>query len=204
MNSSYVLLLSGGLDSSSLLFWALKQKYNLFPLFVNYGQPSFPGEYLAIQNLLGSVYVPEVKLLDVEKVFPLAGKITKSEILMSKRSQYFPSRNLLLLSLAAIYAYQTESTHILIGLIGDVSSTLPDCSRDFIDKAESLLRIEYPKICIDTPFIYRSKISIVREAIQNGLKPEITFCCNLLPNHHCWKCPSCVDRFNIFKELGMI
>jgi len=204
MDPSYVILLSGGLDSGSLLFWAIKQNYNLLPLYVNYGQVPFPGEYMAVQNLLKSANLPIIMPLDVNQISTIGTGTLSNGLKDPIGNQYFPSRNLFLLTLAAMYAYTNKVSRILIGLIGDASGILPDCSKEFIDKAEVLLQVEYPHIKIETPFLNRSKISIVQEAIEYGLVPEATFCCNRLPNHHCWRCPSCIDRLRVLEALKRI
>lgn len=202
MSKKTVLLLSGGLDSSALLFWAMKNNFEVLPLIVNYGQKTFQGEWRATQSILESAHMPSILPLSVEGIYE-TGLRSKTEDRSLNSNQYFPSRNTLLICLAAMYAYSLEINLIMIGLIKDVSHILPDCSEEFIKKCNSLLRIEYPKLTISAPFINRYKTSIVKESIDNGLNPRLTFCCNRLSENHCWACPSCLDRQRVFSELNI-
>lgn len=201
MKTKSVLLLSGGLDSGALLFWAKNQGIEVFPLFVNYGQVSFSGEWLSIQSLLLKAELSPILPLNVSEVFKLGFRNLEVKNNHIPIDQYFPSRNLFLLTLAAIYAYRIDVHSILIGLIGDTTNLLPDCSIEFMEKAQSVLRIEYSDITVDAPFITRSKIDIVREAMQYGFEPEVTYCCNRQSDHHCWQCPSCIDRYKVLEAV---
>jgi 7-cyano-7-deazaguanine synthase len=202
MSSKCILLLSGGLDSGSLLFWAKHQKLEILPLFVNYGQISYPGEWQSVQYLLKSLGESPISPLSIPEIATLGagtlvGKANKTPV-----DQYFPSRNILLLTLAAMYAYQKSASIIMIGLIADTTSILPDCSPEFVNRAEELFQVEYPNLKISAPFIGRSKLEIVQEAMSYGLEPETTFCCNTLSDHHCWYCPSCIDRIHVMEAIG--
>src|ERR1700690_2291490 len=102
MSSKCILLLSGGLDSGSLLFWAKYHKLEILPLYVNYGQISFPGEWQSVKYLLKSVGEAPISPLSVPDIATfgagtLVGKANKNPV-----DQYFPSRNILLLTLAAM------------------------------------------------------------------------------------------------------
>jgi 7-cyano-7-deazaguanine synthase len=204
MSSKCVLLLSGGLDSGSLLFWAKNQKFDVLPLFVNYGQTSFPGEFSSVQYLLKKAGSQPVSPINIPEIYKLADNNPNETSGGLSIYQYYPSRNLLLLTLAAMFAYKNDISLILIGLISDTINILPDCSPEFINQVQKILQIEYPKIIISAPYISRSKIDIVEEAIEFGLEPGNTFCCNRLADHHCWSCPSCIDRRRVLETLNML
>lgn len=201
-NQKSILLLSGGLDSGALLFWALHKGIEVLPLFVNYGQATFPGEWQSVKFLINSTRQSSIKPLNIPKIATLgAGTLVPGSEECLPSDQYFPSRNLMLITIAAMYAYQKKASSILIGLIADTANSLPDCSPIFLENAENVLRLEYPDLQVKAPFITRSKVDIVREAIAYGFIPENTFCCNRLPEHHCWSCPSCIDRSNTLRQL---
>ncbi|PKO09787.1 MAG: hypothetical protein CVU40_07830 [Chloroflexi bacterium HGW-Chloroflexi-2] len=204
MSDRCVILLSGGLDSTSLLYWAKKRNFQIYPLYINYGQIPFPGEWSSTKYFLKKFDFPEIEPFDVSKLATIgSGSLVDSdEKLLS--DQYFPSRNLFLLILAAIYAKKVNASNILIGLIKDSAESLPDCSIKYIKRAQALLKIEYPAIQILTPFIAETKNKVVKDALLLGFEPEKTFCCNRYSDHHCWECPSCLDRLRIFTELGLI
>lgn len=198
-----ILLLSGGLDSGALLYSSLHQGIEILPLFVNYGQVTFPGEWFSVRHLLESNKLPPIKPLDVQNISTFgAGPLTRSNERILPVDQYFPSRNLFLITLAAMYAYQERFFSILIGLIADTANILPDCSPEFLLRTNKTLQLEYPEIQVTAPYITRSKLDIVREAMEYGFIPENTFCCNRFSDHHCGVCPSCIDRFNILAKLN--
>lgn len=198
-----ILLLSGGLDSGALLYSSLHQGIEILPLFVNYGQVTFPGEWFSVRSLLESTKLPPIKPLDVQNISTFgAGTLIQSKEKILPIDQYFPSRNLFLITLAAMYAYQIKVSSILIGLIADTANSLPDCSPDFLLHINDTLQLEYPELQVTAPYITRSKLDTVREAMNYGFIPENTFCCNRFSDHHCGKCPSCIDRFNILAKLN--
>lgn len=200
-----ILLLSGGLDSGALLFWALSQGIDVLPLIVNYGQVTFPGEWQSVKFLINSTGLSSIKPLHIPKIASLGSGTLVTRIDENPpNDQYFPSRNLLLITIAAMYAYKKNASSIYIGLIADTAEILPDCSLYFLKKAQQVIQVEYPNLRLEAPFITRSKLDVVSEALKRGFIPENTFCCNRLPDHHCWSCPSCLDRLRTLKSLNRI
>lgn len=199
-----VLLLSGGLDSGSLLYWAIVQDFVVLPLYVDYGQVTQPGEWQAVCRLLESLNLQPIEPLSVQDVAALgSGTLIGSSAALQNASEYFPSRNLLLIALAAMSGHKQRAEHILIGLVADAAASFPDCSSEFLQCANVLLQLEHPQVTLQAPFISRSKVEIVQEAMGYGFRPELTFSCNRLPDHHCWQCSSCLDRFRVFRQLGL-
>jgi 7-cyano-7-deazaguanine synthase len=200
-----VLLISGGLDSGALLFWAIHNGLEVFPLFIDYGQISKPGELRAVTSLLALTHTYPLKVVSIPDIASIGYQPVWGENAREENTRdYFPTRNLLLLTIASIYAFQKGVLQILIGLIADTANVLPDCSTHFLDAANQIFRVEYPNLRIEAPFIRRSKIDIVKEASRFGYRPELTFCCNRQQNHHCWRCPSCQDRYSILSNLNLI
>lgn len=197
VDNKCILLLSGGLDSSALYYWAIEQQYQVLPILVNYGQPSYDGEKKAFSYLVNKMGCNNSHIVNIADIVNLLS------LDKAKFENYFPSRNILLLIIASIVAYNNSINKILIGLIKDSSENLPDCSEFFINYVEKVLNIEHTKLRIMTPFISRSKKEIITEAINLGLNPKQTFCCNIYSNRHCWHCSSCIERYNLFKDLNL-
>jgi len=197
-----VILLSGGLDSGSLLFWVLHRGWDVLPLFVDYGQVTQPAEWQAVCALLDLADLAPIEPVSIPEVARLGTSMLTGST--ADLAEYFPSRNLLLVTLAAMYSFVQDVSHILIGLVADASAALPDCSKQFLHTLQSVLNIEYPRLSLEAPFIERSKIEVVREAIAYGLEPELTFSCNRFSDHHCWACSSCLDRLRVLRGLGII
>lgn len=198
-----VLLLSGGLDSASLLFWLLKRDWHVFALHVDYGQVTEPSEWTAAQTVSKLATAPTPVILSVPEITNLV-----DGTLVEKRSrgisEYFPSRNLLLLTIATIYAYRLDVTTVMLGLVAGTSSLFPDTSPAFISSVENTFRTEHSAIELITPLIEQDKMQIVVDAMECGLQPELTFSCNSMAQRHCWQCSSCLDRLKVFKALDII
>jgi len=198
-----VVLISGGLDSAALIFWLIDRGWQIFPLHVDYGQVTEKGEWVATQSLLNVVDTSPVVRLSTPDVAKLAsGTLTgrKSDIDI----EYFPSRNLFLLTLAAMYAHSLNISTIMLGLIANSSEIFPDTSPTYLASVQTVLRLEYPNISVKAPFVEKEKTEIVSAAIELGLIPELTFSCNRLAERHCWHCSSCADRLYVFNKLNII
>lgn len=167
----------------------------MYPLFVDYGQPCQPGEYRAARTLIEVIGLEPIEIVSVPQVAHIGVNTLRNG------TEYFPSRNLFLLTLAAMYAYRLDISDLMIGLIRDSADMLPDCSPEFLKRVGQLLNLEYPRLTIHAPFITRTKNDIVQEAVQYGLNPQVTFCCNDLADHHCWRCSSCQDRLHTLRSL---
>jgi 7-cyano-7-deazaguanine synthase len=128
----------------------------------------------------------------------LAGR--KSE----KSTEYFPSRNLFLLALAAMYAHSLDIDTIMLGLSANSSELFPDTSPTYLTRVRNVLRLEYPNISVKAPFIEEEKTEVVSAASELGLLPELTFSCNRLEKRHCWDCSSCADRLRVFEQLDIV
>ena len=164
-----VLLLSGGLDSTVLLYMLLQENINAYPLFIDYGQKSLKEE-LKVVN-------------DISKMLGLKPKIIKIENLEVYNSSrlaeyYYPFRNLLLVSIASIYAYKIGADAIFLGLSLSYinEAVFPDANRAFLEKLNVVLDHYRHNIKVYAPLIDLDKATIVR--IGNEL--NVPFTINLL------------------------
>jgi 7-cyano-7-deazaguanine synthase len=199
-----ILLLSGGLDSGSLLFWLINRGWSILPLHIDYGQPTEPGEWRAVKSLLDVVGLEPIVRVSIPEVESLLYEVPDSSHIGNSKEEYIPSRNLLLLTLASMYARTNGVSRIMIGLIKGTSALFPDTSSEFLVSVQKTLRVEFPGMILEAPYLNRTKFDVVSDAIAYGLLPELTFSCNLLPDRHCWQCSSCFDRHRIFEDLGLI
>jgi 7-cyano-7-deazaguanine synthase len=205
-----IVLLSGGQDSATCLFWA-KEKFSLVEaLFIHYEQ-RHKIEYKSAR-----------KLCEAEKIFfhelsvPAFKEIGGTAMIEEKTitnpehgipNTFVPGRNILFLTLAAALGYQRESTHLVIGVNEADYSGYPDCRSDFIRQMEKTLSLGMDtKITIHTPLQFLDKAQIWALANQLGVLERIvkeTHTCYVGDHsimnewgYGCGICPACKLRAN--------
>jgi 7-cyano-7-deazaguanine synthase len=199
-----LLLLSGGLDSSSLLFCTLASGIKVTPLFIDYGQPTATMEWQAACAVTKSAHIDKPIAVRVENLYRKITPLLRGAKSTSHSGEYFPSRNFFLLSVASIYAYNLDITRILIGFVEGTAQLFPDTSQKFLYAINALIAVEHPHIIVEAPFVTRKKEQIVKEAVALGLPFQVTYSCNFNSMSHCWVCSSCKDRWACLVKLGLI
>lgn len=197
-NNKVLLLLSGGIDSTVLLYWLLDKNYDVNTIHINYGQKSFKGEKNAILSLnickenhftLDIPHVSEIGMGSL--VGELPNVIESREEWFVK--EYFPNRNMILISIAAAYAYKLGCNKIALGVVGQNSYS--DTSVEFIDSIKKALISSFgADYQIIAPFVNSKREVVVEEAVRLKVPLTKTFSCNALGNRHCLFCTSCIER----------
>lgn len=202
-----VILFSGGIDSTVLLYKYLTEGYDVYPLYINYGQITYEGESTAIRNILSDINISsrlftlDVKSIKKIGVGSLIEEYPKSK--MSKKewfkSEFFPNRNLILLSLAADYCYKIGGRYVAIGLVG--IDSYADTSSEFITGINNIFKITIPTISVIAPYVGMERKILIDDGIKLKVPFKKTFSCNSLGKHHCLICNSCLDREYAFKYI---
>jgi len=212
-----ICLYSGGLDSTTVLYYALKKGWEVIALTIAYGQrhqkeieiAKSHAKELSIEhhNLTLTFPWKGSSLLDLEMEMPL----NRSEKDMSDiPNTYVPARNLLFLSYAASCAETMAAGRIMIGVNALDYSGYPDCRPQFIEQFTQTLKVgtkagaEGRDVIIDTPLIQMSKKEIVELGVKLGVPFEKTWSCYLGGEEPCGKCDSCYLRAKGFDEAGTI
>lgn len=217
-----IVLLSGGLDSSTTLAIAKNSDYQeLFALSFNYGQKN----YLELQKAkkLAEVYrVAEHKIIELD-LRQFAGSSLTSDLEVEKNrafseigsnipSTYVPARNTLFLSYALAWAEVLKVGHIFIGVNAVDHSGYPDCRPEYIAAFAKLAKLatvigtaDDIDIQIHTPLIELNKAQIIQKGLELDLDYSMTASCYdpLEDGLACGICDSCRLRQKAFKELGM-
>lgn len=207
-NKKVVLLLSGGIDSIVLLYYLLDKEYEVYPCHINYGQKTLKGELKAIKEIVSDLNINSVFEIDIHKI----GGIGKGSLIgeypeeiVEKRewlnSEFFPNRNLMLLCIAAMYAYQINADNIGIGLVG---KSYKDTSEKFITQFKNIIEYSLKNIDIIAPYIEKDKTCIINDAVKLHVPLEATFSCNALGDRHCMLCTSCIEHFegiDLYRKL---
>lgn len=205
-----VLLFSGGIDSTVLYYWLIDSNYDVFPIHINYGQTTHLGEVKAIKEItlsLGEVSRP-IYSIDIPSLREigsgsLVGEVTGNNYSLNRwvRDEFFPNRNMILISIAASYAFKMNINKLAIGVAGENSYS--DTRSPFIRSITSTLSESLSQFEIITPFVDKSRKFVVNESRRLNVPIEKTFSCNCLGDRHCLLCNSCSDRQHALEWLGM-
>ncbi|HFC00857.1 MAG TPA: 7-cyano-7-deazaguanine synthase QueC [Phaeodactylibacter sp.] len=216
-----VILLSGGLDSTTLLAYAKSKGYELYALSFYYGQ-RHQFELEAAQRVAQYFGVKDRKIINIDlRAFggsALTAEIdvpkgrTESEMEGQIPITYVPARNTIFLSFALAYAEVIQSTDIFIGVNAVDYSGYPDCRPDYIKAYQEMGNLATKsgvegatRLIIHTPLIDLKKSEIIKMGLDLGVDYAMTSTC-YDPNEKglpCGICDSCVLRLKGFSELGM-
>ena len=217
-----VIILSGGLDSTTCMGIALERGHSLFPITFDYGQrhrielnnAKAVAEYYQVAECLKVIALPFLRdfggsaLTDEHIEVP----ITQSNEIIGHNDEipitYVPGRNLLFLSIATSYAEAIGAEAIYIGVNALDYSGYPDCRPDFIAKVNEVITlatkvgVQGNTIQVLTPLIHMTKAAIVREGLRLGVPYQLTTSCYNGREKACVECESCILRLKGFAEAG--
>lgn len=212
-----VVLLSGGLDSATCLYWAKSQGYDCRCLIFDYGQRHNKEIQQAakIAKLAKSRPYQIIKisfpwkgssLLDKNLQVPLSN--FKSQISNLIPNTYVPARNTIFLSFALSYAEAIGAQAIVIGANALDYSGYPDCRPVYFQAMQKLANlatkagIEGKKIRILTPLVHKTKAQIIKLGIKLKVPYQFTWSCYRGGARPCGTCDSCLLRAKGFREAG--
>ncbi len=216
-----VVLLSGGLDSATVLAICKAEGYEAHALSFRYGQ-RHDREVAAAQKIAHSLGAKEHRIAEIDlRVF--GGSALTAEIAVPKaRSEtemssgvpitYVPARNTIFLSYALAWAEVLGSTDIFIGVNAIDYSGYPDCRPEFIRAFEQLANLatragteQGARYEIHAPLISLSKAEIIRRGVSLGVDYALTHSCYdpTADGRACGVCDSCQLRLKGFREAGL-
>jgi len=209
-----IVILSGGMDSTTATFIAKKEGYEIIPLHFNYGQRTERKElesfnkicdYLNLKNRY-IIDIPFFKQIGASALVDENIEVPTEGIKPGIPITYVPFRNGIFLSIAAAVAEKEGAEAIFIGVVEEDSSGYPDCREDFIKKMQQTINSgtkPETKIEIKTPLIHLKKEDIVKKAIEVGVPLELTWSCYKEEDEACGVCDSCRLRLKGFKKAGI-
>ena len=216
-----VVLLSGGLDSATVLAIARSQGFELYALSFSYGQRHV-WELEAAARVAASIGVAKHRVANIDlRIF--GGSALTDDIDVPKgrstddMSQgipitYVPARNTIFLSFALAWAEVLGSSDIFIGVNALDYSGYPDCRPEFIEAFEKMANLATKAgvegrqaLKIHTPLIALSKAEIIRRGIELGVDYGLTSSCYdpSAIGEPCGECDSCLLRQKGFRENGI-
>lgn len=216
--SKAVILLSGGLDSTTALAIAKEQNYDCYALSFDYGQKQRSELESSISIAKKSNVIEhrimKISLSDIggsaltDKAIDVPKHVESEEIPIT----YVPARNTIFLSFALAWAEVVNSQTIFIGVNALDYSGYPDCRPEFIEAFETMANlatkqsVEGNRIQIRTPLINMTKAEIITKGLSLGVDYSETTSCydaNAL-GEACGECDACVLRKNGFSNANVV
>lgn len=201
---SALVLFSGGQDSTTCLYWALKNFSSVRTLCFTYGQRHSKEVEIA-QSIAQEANVP-FQLLDASIISQLSVNSLTSDIVMDQEkptdsypNTFVPGRNLLFLTFAAVIARSHGIRHIVTGVSEADYSGYPDCRDTFILSANASINLAMDEhFQIHTPLMWRDKTAVWQLADELGVfdivRTQTLTCYNGIIADGCGHCPACKLR----------
>ena len=215
-----VVLLSGGIDSTTTLAIARAGDYDAYALSFDYGQ-RHKIETEAARRVADSLGAKQHRIAKIDLRIFGGSALTDDVKVPKKRSEteiadgipttYVPARNTIFLAYALAWAEVIPAADIFLGVNAIDYSGYPDCRPEFIEAFEAMANLgtkagaEGRRFQIHTPLIKFSKAEIIRKAVELGVDLSLTHSC-YDPSPEglaCGECDSCLLRLKGFRETGI-
>lgn len=210
---SAVVILSGGLDSSTLLYYLHDRGVMLRALSINYGQRHARELQYAARLALG-LGIPHYEL-NLAALRPLMGGSSQTDPTVgvpeghyaaeSMKLTVVPNRNMLLLAAAATWAIALKYDAVAYAAHAGDHTIYPDCRPEFVDALEGAMQLaDWHRVVIERPFIQMTKAEIVRKGTELGVPFHETYSCYKGEDEHCGVCGTCTERREAFQVAGVL
>lgn len=220
MKNKAVVLLSGGLDSTTTLAIAQKQGFEVYALSFDYGQ-RHRVELARAKEIAQNFAVADHQIMTIDLRQFGGSALTDSIDVPTNRDEkemsaeipvtYVPARNTIFLSFCLAYAEVKNAQNIFLGVNAVDYSGYPDCRPEFIAAFETLANLATKagvegkeKLKIHTPLIQLTKAEIILKGIELGVDYSLTHSC-YSPDEDgtaCGHCDSCLLRLKGFNDAG--
>ncbi len=204
MGDDCVLILSGGLDSTTLLHHLISQRREVHALSFDYGQKhkrelefaKYWGRKLCKTHLIIPINFPffSSALTSRQRNIP-EGHYTEE----TQRATVVPARNLIFLSFAIARAEDLGLTEVYYAAHYNDRAIYPDCREEFVSALNDISKIStYHSVEVHAPFIRMTKAEIVRRGLELGVDYSKTWSCYAGKERPCLKCGTCIERTEAF------
>jgi 7-cyano-7-deazaguanine synthase len=211
-----VVLLSGGMDSATVLAMARTQGFTCYALSVDYGQRHH-AELAAAQRVAQTLGAHEHRVVKIDLTGFGGSSLTDSKIAVSQQPTegipltYVPARNTIMLSLALAWAEVLQAQDIFIGVNAVDYSGYPDCRPAYIEAFERMANlatkaaVEGHPLTVHAPLLHLSKSEIIRQGRALGVDFAQTVSCYQADEtgRACGVCDSCRLRHAGFVAAGV-
>lgn len=212
-----IVVLSGGLDSSTVAYIAKSEGYEIYTLSFNYGQRHFKEldcaekiskncssnghRVITLRTPTGSALTDEIEVPKGRNLEEMSKEIPIT---------YVPARNTLFIAYALQYAEEIGADAIFLGLTAIDYSGYPDCRPEYVEAWQNLINlatkktVEGWKIELKTPLLHLYKAEIIELGTELKVPYQDTWSCYSGGEKACGKCDSCLLRLKGFKENQMV
>jgi 7-cyano-7-deazaguanine synthase len=214
-----VVLLSGGLDSTTTLAYAVSRGYEVVPLTMSYGQ-KHSRELESARAVAAHYSVKKHVMTHLDLSFLNTSALISDAVDVPKRrsledvseeipATYVPARNIIMLSIAAGLCESVGAEAIFIGINAVDYSGYPDCRPEFLEAFQHVLRVgtkagvEGRPIRVEAPILDMTKGEIVTLAMKLKAPLHLTWSCYQGGERACGRCDSCLLRLKGFREAGV-
>ena len=222
MKKTAVILLSGGLDSTTCIAIAKDQGFDIIGLTINYGQKHI-FELESAKSIARYFNIKNHSIINIDLASFGGSSLTSTNMKVPKNrrtadindipSTYVPARNTVFLSIALARAETINSFDIFIGVNALDYSGYPDCRPEFISEFEKLANLATKESIekkgqykIHTPLINLKKSEIIQKGMELNVDYSITSSCYdpYENGNPCGSCDACELRLKGFKDAGKI
>jgi 7-cyano-7-deazaguanine synthase len=211
-----VILLSGGLDSATVLAMARQQGFSCYALSVDYGQRHH-AELDAARRVSMALGAAEHRVVSIDLTGFGGSALTDKRIAVPEiesagiPSTYVPARNTIMLSLALAWAEVLQSQDIFFGVNAVDYSGYPDCRPEYVEAFERMANlatkaaVEGKPLKLHAPLLHMSKAEIIRQGTRLGVDFGLTVSCYQADDagRACGLCDSCRLRRAGFDEAAI-
>jgi len=202
-----VLIYSGGMDSTVLLYTLLNENYTVRCLSIDYGQ-KHKKELLAASKICSDLNLEHktINLSNLNLLFKNSSLINPDQPIPeghyeqeNMKATVVPNRNMILLSLATAWAISTESELVSYAAHAGDHAIYPDCRESFAQSMNEAMQLcDWNAIQLHRPFVHLTKADICKLGSELQVPYENTWSCYLGGKLHCGRCGTCIERREAF------
>ena len=207
-----LVVLSGGLDSTTALYWAKNEYDEVETITFNYGS-----KHNDIENDYAKKTCEKLGVKNTIIKLDFMNQYFKSDLLKSggdipegyytaenMKSTVVPFRNGIMLAIAAGFAESNDCDVLVLGNHSGDHAIYPDCRPEFIDGIAAAISAGTEKgIKVVSPFCNMSKTDIVKLGDKLGVDFSLTYSCYKGKEVHCGTCGTCTERIEAFTQAGV-
>jgi len=208
-----VVVFSGGLDSTTLLFHLRDAGHTVLGLFVDYGQRHRDRELAAATRIAADLGVP-LRTLDLRNLVGFLGSNSLTDPTLEVPAGAYapetmamtvvPNRNMVLIAVALSWAASSGCEAIAFGAHAGAYTPYPDCRPNFAEAMHAAAQLcSEPPLSVLAPFVTWTKADIVTRGAALGVPWDRTWSCYKGEAVHCGRCGTCLDRRTAFADAGV-
>lgn len=212
--SKAVVLLSGGLDSTVLLYSAIERygRENVRALSIDYGQRHYK-ELQAARRIasINTIICEEANLVTLRRLIDKGSQTGNVDVPdghytdQSMKTTIVPNRNSIMLSIAVGHAIARDFNMVIFAAHAGDHAIYPDCRDEFVTQFDRAMQFanEWNPVKVVAPFTHLSKTDIVKFGADLNVPFALTWSCYKGNETHCGTCGTCTERKEAFKLAGV-